>query len=188
MVHKEDLLFWEVVVTPGTVTEYSHSVVHNVHTNQGPQCSSVPTYTLVVHNVALYWLGGDNSKIRRWSYRLTGTRLKNVSDMFFSPGNNYVWMFNNCLMSFLLRASHTLRDWVGVSLQMGRSMDATKCITSISSIGIESGGCRGALSPPQSYPLDAEGPFQYKNNFLECTPTPVSQSIKIFLVECVSRP
>ena len=47
---KGDLLFLEVGVTPDT--EYSHSVVHNVHTNQGSQYSSVPTYTLVVHNVA----------------------------------------------------------------------------------------------------------------------------------------
>ncbi len=28
------------------------------HANQGAQCSSVPTYTLVVHNVALNQLGG----------------------------------------------------------------------------------------------------------------------------------
>ncbi len=37
---------------------YSISVVRNLHTNQGSQCSSVPTYTLVVHSVALYRLGG----------------------------------------------------------------------------------------------------------------------------------
>ena len=30
----------------------------NEHANQGSQCSSVPTYTLVVHNVDLYQLGG----------------------------------------------------------------------------------------------------------------------------------
>ena len=30
----------------------------NEHANQGSQCSSVPTYTLLVHNVALYQLGG----------------------------------------------------------------------------------------------------------------------------------
>ena len=41
-----------------TDPEYSHLVLRNVYTNQGAQCSSVPTYTLVVHNVALYWLGG----------------------------------------------------------------------------------------------------------------------------------
>ena len=28
------------------------------HANQGSQCSSVLTYTLVVHKVALYQLGG----------------------------------------------------------------------------------------------------------------------------------
>ncbi len=30
----------------------------NEHANQGSQCSSVQTYTLVVHKVALYQLGG----------------------------------------------------------------------------------------------------------------------------------
>ena len=31
----------------------------NKHANQGSQCrTSVPTYTFVVHNVALYQLGG----------------------------------------------------------------------------------------------------------------------------------
>ena len=30
----------------------------NEHANQGSQCSSVQTYSLVVHNVALYQLGG----------------------------------------------------------------------------------------------------------------------------------
>ncbi len=30
----------------------------NEHANQGTQCSSVQTYTLVVHNIALYRLGG----------------------------------------------------------------------------------------------------------------------------------
>ncbi len=35
---------------------YSIFVVDNEH--QGSQCSSVPPYTLVVHNVALYRLGG----------------------------------------------------------------------------------------------------------------------------------
>ena len=34
--------------------KYNHSVVHNLHTNQGPQCNSVPTSTLMVHSVALY--------------------------------------------------------------------------------------------------------------------------------------
>ena len=34
----------------GMDTESSHLVVHDVHTNQGSQCSSGPTYTLVVHN------------------------------------------------------------------------------------------------------------------------------------------
>ncbi len=29
-------------------------VVDNEHANHGSQCSSVPTYALVVHNVALY--------------------------------------------------------------------------------------------------------------------------------------
>ena len=33
-------------------------MVDNEHANQGSQCSSVPTYTLVVHNVALYQLDG----------------------------------------------------------------------------------------------------------------------------------
>ena len=33
-------------------------VVENKHANQGSQCSSVPTYNLVVHNVALYQSGG----------------------------------------------------------------------------------------------------------------------------------
>ena len=33
-------------------------VFDNQHAIQGSQCSSVPTYTLVVHNVALYRLGG----------------------------------------------------------------------------------------------------------------------------------
>ncbi len=37
---------------------YSIFVVDNEHAYQGSQCSSVPTYTLVVHNVALYRLGG----------------------------------------------------------------------------------------------------------------------------------
>ena len=33
-------------------------VVDNEHANQGSQCSSAHTYTLVVHNIALYRLGG----------------------------------------------------------------------------------------------------------------------------------
>ena len=33
-------------------------MVDNEHANQGSQCSSVLTYTLVVHNVALSRLGG----------------------------------------------------------------------------------------------------------------------------------
>ena len=33
-------------------------MVHNEHANQGSQYSSVPTYTLVLHNVALYRLSG----------------------------------------------------------------------------------------------------------------------------------
>ncbi len=36
---------------PGSYINYSHSVVHNVHTNQGSQF--LLTYTLVVYNVAL---------------------------------------------------------------------------------------------------------------------------------------
>ncbi len=37
---------------------YSIFVVETKHANHGSQYSSVPTYTLVVHNVALYRLGG----------------------------------------------------------------------------------------------------------------------------------
>ena len=37
-------------------------VVHNIHTNQGSQYTSVSTYTLVVHNVALYWLVGAHDE------------------------------------------------------------------------------------------------------------------------------
>ena len=33
-------------------------VVDNEHANQDSQCSSAPTYTLVVHSIALYQLGG----------------------------------------------------------------------------------------------------------------------------------
>ena len=33
-------------------------VVDNEHVNQGSQCSNVPMYTLLVHNVAFCWLGG----------------------------------------------------------------------------------------------------------------------------------
>ena len=33
-------------------------IFDNRHANQGSQCSSVPTYTLAVHNVALYRLYG----------------------------------------------------------------------------------------------------------------------------------
>ena len=33
-------------------------VVDNAHANQGSKCSSVLMQTLVVHNIALYWLGG----------------------------------------------------------------------------------------------------------------------------------
>ena len=34
-------------------------LVDNEHANQSLQCScTIPTYTLVVHSVALYWLGG----------------------------------------------------------------------------------------------------------------------------------
>ncbi len=33
-------------------------MVDNKHANHGSQCSSVLTYTLVWHNVALYWVGG----------------------------------------------------------------------------------------------------------------------------------
>ncbi len=37
------------VVHKGTDTQYSILVVHNVHADQGSQCSSIQTYTLVVH-------------------------------------------------------------------------------------------------------------------------------------------
>ena len=39
--------------------ERKHSifVFENKHANQGSKCSSVPKYTFVVHNVALYRLG-----------------------------------------------------------------------------------------------------------------------------------
>ena len=50
------------VVHKGTNTEYSHMLVHNIHTNQGSKCSSVSTYTLV-HNVALYWLRGAHDDL-----------------------------------------------------------------------------------------------------------------------------
>ncbi len=53
-INKEYPEYFTQVVHKGMDTEYSHSVVYNIHTNQGSQCSSVPTYTLVVHNVALY--------------------------------------------------------------------------------------------------------------------------------------
>ena len=43
-----------------TDTEHSHLVVDNKHTNQGSQCRSVPTYALVVHNVALYFISSDS--------------------------------------------------------------------------------------------------------------------------------
>ena len=38
----------------GMGAKYSHWMVHNIHTNQGSKRNSVPTYTLVVHNLALY--------------------------------------------------------------------------------------------------------------------------------------
>ncbi len=38
--------------------KYSTFVFDNENANQGSQCSSVPTYTMVVHNVALHRLGG----------------------------------------------------------------------------------------------------------------------------------
>ena len=38
--------------------KYSIFVVDNEHANQGSQCSFVPAYTLAVHNVTLYLLGG----------------------------------------------------------------------------------------------------------------------------------
>ncbi len=37
---------------------YNIFMFDNEHENQSSQCSSVPTYTLVVHNIALYRLGG----------------------------------------------------------------------------------------------------------------------------------
>ena len=46
MVHKGDLIHNIIFV------------VDNEHANQGSQCSSLPTYILVVHNVALYGLAG----------------------------------------------------------------------------------------------------------------------------------
>ena len=53
------------VVHKGTDAQYSVFVVDHKHTNQGSQCSYVATYTLVVHNVALYCLGGahDNKNV-----------------------------------------------------------------------------------------------------------------------------
>ncbi len=51
----------QVVHKGPTHIVYSISVIHNIHTNQGSQCGSVPTYTWVVHNVALYWLGGAHN-------------------------------------------------------------------------------------------------------------------------------
>ena len=46
-----------------------NTVVHNIHANQGSQCSSVPVHTLMVHNAALFWLGGaeDNFSCTSWA-------------------------------------------------------------------------------------------------------------------------
>ena len=38
------------------IHNYNIFVIDNKHANQGSQCSSVPTYTLVVQNIALYRL------------------------------------------------------------------------------------------------------------------------------------
>ena len=59
------------VVHKGTDTQYSIFVVDNEHANQGSQCSSVPTHTLVVHNVALSGLGGaqNDSACLLWTTR-----------------------------------------------------------------------------------------------------------------------
>ena len=46
-----------VGATPCTTSTVQSYVVHQAHTNQGWQCCFVPMFTLVVHNVVLYWLG-----------------------------------------------------------------------------------------------------------------------------------
>ena len=53
-----DLRCAPMSVRSGGRPRHSIFVVDNEHANQRSHCSFVPTYTLVVHNVALYRLGG----------------------------------------------------------------------------------------------------------------------------------
>ena len=55
---------------------YSIFEVDNEHANQGSQCSFVPTYTLVVHNTALYQLGGAQYNVVNLSVHLFFNTLK----------------------------------------------------------------------------------------------------------------
>ena len=61
MVHKRDLCLWEL-----GVASRHFSFFDNEHANQGSQCSYVRTYTLVVHNAALYWLSRSQDDFAWW--------------------------------------------------------------------------------------------------------------------------
>ena len=94
----------------------------NKHANQGSQYNSVPTYTLVVHNIALCWLGGteDNfacslSTFRwctmqcrqsRWAF---SHRIWNENAWAFM----YLPRFPNCtvLLSCLPKSPFFVMDW-----------------------------------------------------------------------------
>ncbi len=48
--------------TNSLVQDRSIFMFDNEHSNQSSHCSSVPTYILVAHNIALYWLSGAQDK------------------------------------------------------------------------------------------------------------------------------
>ena len=64
----------------------------NEHANQGSQCSSVRTYTLVLHNVALYQLGG-------------------AQDDFACSLSNFFLMVYNAVLSVSVSICLSISDW-----------------------------------------------------------------------------
>ncbi len=123
VVHAISLCFWGVGVTPNIFHFWWitwKKSVHDVHTNQGSQCSSVPTYTLVVHNVALYWLGGAHDD---FSCSLSAT-TQMVHNVMLSVCM-FVHIFHNILS--LTRQHET---WEQRSSQKQSAFPSWQCNTS----------------------------------------------------------
>ena len=88
---------WRIMAQ--TYNTYNIFMFDNKHANQGSQCSSVLTYTLVVHNTALYRLGGaqDNftcslRTIRKMVYNAV---LSVSKHLFFTTFEKFVSVMSN---------------------------------------------------------------------------------------------